>query len=108
MSGKSTRDYFASSVADQTKLVPEIGALNQWQREIRVGSRKLTDADQLWRAACAEANAREWTWYPPTCNHFRLQAAEILRQLHPELTARRVSSPFAALRPAKLRWNFAR
>jgi len=95
-------------IPDHTNLVPEVGALNEWQRELEAGSRKLTDADQLWRAACAEANAREWTWYPPACNQYRLQAAEILRPLHREPSARKVSSPFATLRATKLRWSLAR
>jgi hypothetical protein len=87
-----------SRIPDDTDLLPEIGALNQWQREIRVGPRKLTDADQLWRAACAEANAREWTWYPPACNYYRQQAAEIRRRLHPEVSVATTPTPFANVR----------
>lgn len=60
------------------QVLPEAGALREWQGELRKGLRTKYDNDPLYRAACAEANAREWTWHPPTCNEYRRQAAEIL------------------------------
>ncbi len=34
-------------------------ALDAWRQELRAGQRTATTFDALWRAACAEANARE-------------------------------------------------
>ena len=38
----------------------EYPALRQWQSELAAGSRTPTRFDPLWRAACAEADAREF------------------------------------------------
>lgn len=64
--------------ADRNALLPEPGAIQEWHRELRAGLRTKYDIDALSRAACAEANAREWTFHPRTCNSYRRQAAEIL------------------------------
>ena len=61
-----------------TESIPEPGAIREWHRELREGLRKQTDIDALSRAACAEFNARDWTFHPPTCNEYRRQAAAIV------------------------------
>lgn len=66
------------SRAEVHDILPEPGAIREWHRELREGLRKRTDIDPLSRAACCEANAREWTFHPPTCNEYRKQAAAIL------------------------------
>lgn len=38
---------------------PEIGALAEWQAEMRRGIRDRWTWDALWRAACAEARGRD-------------------------------------------------
>ena len=59
-------------------VVLEAGALREWQRQLRAGERTPLTFDPLWRAACAEANAREWAWCPRVCNEYRVNAAAIL------------------------------
>lgn len=85
-------------------LLPEPGAIQEWHRQLRAGFRTKNDIDALSRAACAEANAREWTFHPPTCNEYRRQAAEIMRTIRPELSVARprvtrTAVPFAGVRP---------
>jgi len=58
--------------------IPEVGALSEWRRQLRDGTRTKYAADPLWRAACAEASARDWVWYPPVCSDYRRQAAAII------------------------------
>lgn len=60
------------------KLITEAGAIRQWHRELREGTRKETDIDDLSRAACAEFNGRDWTHHPPTCNEYRRQAGKLM------------------------------
>lgn len=43
---------------DQTHA-QEIGALAEWQAEMRRGIRNRRTCDALWRAACAEARGRD-------------------------------------------------
>jgi hypothetical protein len=61
-------------------LVPEIGALAQWQAEVRCGARTMQTVDPLTRAACAEANARDAInlGIRGAANDYRLQAARII------------------------------
>lgn len=73
----SEEDAFETMSAPE-KPIPEIGALSAWQQEVATGTRSKYDIDALSRAACAEANAREWTYYPPVCNEYRRQAAELI------------------------------
>lgn len=60
------------------ELIPEVGALAEWRAELAAGKRTKNDIDALSRAACCEANAREWTFHPPTCNEYRRHAAELI------------------------------
>lgn len=41
------------------RLIPEAGALHQWQREVGAGKRTRYYADPLYEAACLEARARD-------------------------------------------------
>ncbi len=40
--------------------LPEVGALAQWQRELREGLRTRLTFDPLWRAAVYEAQGRDY------------------------------------------------
>lgn len=84
-------------------LLPEPGAIQEWHRQLRAGIRAKNDVDPLSRAACAEANAREWTFHTPTCNEYRQQAAAIMSAIRSELRPTnpkdtRTPAPFAAVR----------
>ncbi len=60
--------------------IAEIGALSQWRAELVAGARtRLTD-DTLFRAACAEANARDAmsAGIAEAAYSYRHQAAEIV------------------------------
>lgn len=67
-------------MSDPNLLIPEVGAIALWHRELAASKRTKYDIDALSRAACCEANAREWTFHPPTCNEYRRQAAELIRE----------------------------
>jgi len=51
-------------------------SLDKWRAELAAGLRTPYTFDDLWRAACDEANQREWdaimSRRPPTPNHPRL------------------------------------
>ena len=49
----SARDTLEVAIPD------EIGALVVWRIELRAGTRRPTDFDPLWRAACYEQRARD-------------------------------------------------
>lgn len=60
---------------------PEIGALAEWQAEMRRGIRDRWTWDALWRAACAEARGRDAIrdgLHPSVVDDERRLAAEIL------------------------------
>ena len=63
-------------------------ALAAWHDEMRRGLRKPTTLDALWRAACAEANAREFAGTIPALHAaFMTDARRIIK------TALRARSP---------------
>ncbi len=63
------------------ELVPELGALIHWWSQVAAGQRSRYDLDALWRAACLEAEAREWVAISPsTANRLRRNAAAIIAQ----------------------------
>jgi hypothetical protein len=45
---------------------------------MRAGNRTATTMDSLWRAACAEANAQEFTHIPPLHAAFMKEARQII------------------------------
>lgn len=100
-----------STVSNTTKedVVPEIGALREWHRELHDGLRTKFDFDPLWLAACAEVTACDYLrqGMVVAANDERRKAAAIVRRLHAEASVRTPLSPFATLRPAKVRWSFA-
>jgi hypothetical protein len=67
------------AVADD-EAIPELGATDTWQREIREGKRTKYDFDALFRAACAEANARDALreGFVAIANAYRREAAYIM------------------------------
>ena len=103
----------AQSRRDFNDILPEPGAIREWHGQLRAGLRKTTDIDALSRAACAEFNAREWTFHPPTCNEYRRQAAAIMRTIRPELIVTKPNvistpAPFAGVRPTSYALRLAR
>ena len=65
---------------DRIEVLPEPGAVIEWWSELRKGLRTRYDVDPLFRAACAEMNARDAlrSGLPLLANDYRRQAAEIL------------------------------
>jgi len=63
-------------------------ALWLWQAEMRQGRRGAYTADALWRAACAEAAARDFLSdrIPDITNKLLVEAAEIILQAGDEFT----------------------
>ena len=61
-------------------VAPAVGALRQWQAELKAGVRSPSDADALWLAAAWEASAAEALGLGDTygANAARTKAAEIL------------------------------
>ena len=59
---------------------PEVGALAAWQAEIAAGTRSKSQFDELWRAACLEARARDCDrdGQHGAANEDRLAAAQLL------------------------------
>ena len=55
-------------------------ALDAWARELRAGDRTRTTFDPLWRAACEEANAREFAHIPALHRICMWKAARIIRE----------------------------
>lgn len=47
-------------MTNATKAIPEAGALAQWRKELRDGSRTKQTVDALWLAAVHEAQARDY------------------------------------------------
>lgn len=106
------RTNIPGSCGGVNDILPEPGAIREWHRELREGLRNRTDVDALSRAACAEANAREWNSHPPTCNEYRRQAAAILGTARLELATAKLNvatrTPavsFSKLRPTKVCWS---
>jgi hypothetical protein len=68
------------------KLEPkaELGALAEWHREIQNRTRTVHDRDCLWRAAVAEAQARDYAalGVVSAANDYRMEAATILLQAY--------------------------
>jgi hypothetical protein len=62
------------------RIIPEAGALSEWQSEVARGKRRKTEIDALTRAACKEAAAREAlkNGLPSLANQYRMEAAEIV------------------------------
>jgi hypothetical protein len=71
-----------------TEAMPEVGALQEWWNELRDGLRTKYDMDDLWRAACAEASARDAVRDRlfAAATEDRLRAAEMLVQAEAEVT----------------------
>lgn len=76
--------------------VAEVGALDQWRRELRAGvagqraDRMYTwHFDYLWEAACAEANGRDFDrmGLVGTGDSYRLKARDILNDAAREVAA---------------------
>jgi hypothetical protein len=65
---------------ERIEVLPEPGALNEWWSQLQRGLRTKYDVDPLYRAACAEMNARDAlrSGLPSMANDYRRQAAEIL------------------------------
>jgi len=55
-------------------------ALEAWQRELREGKRTRATYDALWRAACTEANAREFESIPGLHQRLMSDARKIIKQ----------------------------
>ena len=66
--------------SNNPQLLAEPGALLQWRLELRSGTRTRYTMDPLWRAACAEANARDFAAWgvASAANEYRQRAAEIV------------------------------
>lgn len=77
MPAANSRNGF-SPTSGPEHLLPEPGALLQWQHEIRKGIRTKYELDALCRAAIAEAHARDWIGTVSVANEYRTQAAEII------------------------------
>jgi hypothetical protein len=62
------------------RILPEAGALSEWQSQVARGTRRKTEVDALTRAACKEAAAREAlrNGLPSLSNLYRIEAAEIV------------------------------
>ena len=61
-------------------------ALDLWHDELRAGVRTANTFDTLYRAACAEADAREFYGMriPVLADHSIARAREIIRQAGPD------------------------
>ncbi len=61
----------------------DIGALDEWRRQLAIGERTRTTFDTLWRAACLEAEARdlERLGCANGANAARWKAIDIIRHL---------------------------
>jgi hypothetical protein len=53
-------------------------ALDAWHRELAAGERATETFDALWRAACCEANAREFESIPRIHQAFMEDARQIV------------------------------
>jgi hypothetical protein len=78
--GKSLVPSPKPTGAKKEDVVPEVGALREWHRELHNGLRIKFEFDSLWRAACAEANARDYLrqGMVAAANDERRKAAEII------------------------------
>ncbi len=61
-------------------------ALEAWQEELREGKRTRETFDALWRAACTEANAREFENIPGLHQRLMSDARKIIEQALREQT----------------------
>lgn len=61
-------------------ILPEPGATAEWHRQLRAGRRTRYEFDALFRASCAEMNARDALrdGFDRIANDYRREAARIL------------------------------
>jgi hypothetical protein len=73
----------------ESDIVRSVGALEQWQSELRAGVRTKYDVDPLWHAACREAMANDFArmGLPRVADDLRREAAKIIVE-----AARKVSA----------------
>ena len=55
-------------------------ALEAWRSEVGLGHRTTTSLDALWRAACCEANAQEFSDIPDLHDDFMSDARRIVEE----------------------------
>ena len=62
------------------EVTPEAGALALWHSQLEAGVRTVLETDEIWRAACLEASARDALrdGSVVAANEFRVAAAEIV------------------------------
>lgn len=71
---------FSTHPQPNGEVLPEAGALNKWWSELHKGLRTKYDNDPIYRAACAEMNARDALklGVVSIASDYRRQAAAIL------------------------------